>query len=62
LFGRRHCERSEASSSVAAQPRSCAMTPAISPIPQCSAILPPSMRKMSQEVNRMVLPVGATPK
>src|SRR5450631_2387131 len=38
-----------------------ARMPAISPMPQCSAILPPPMRKMSHDVNRTARPVGATP-
>lgn len=45
-----------------AQDRSCASTPAISPIPQCSAMTPSRTRKISHDVKRSVRPVGATPK
>jgi len=42
-------------------PFSWAMIPAMSPIPQCSTILPSAMRKMSQEVNQNFLWVGSIP-
>ena len=44
-----------------AQPLNCASTPAMSPMPQCSAMRPSRTRKMSQEVKRNGRPVGATP-
>src|ERR1035437_4561850 len=42
--------------------RSWARTPAMSPMPQCSAHCPFFTRKISQEVKRRGRPVGATPK
>src|SRR5664279_38397 len=42
-------------------PRSCPRTPAMSPMPQCSAHCPFFTRKISQEVKRRERPVGATP-
>ena len=38
-----------------------ANTPAMSPMPQCSAILPSVKRKMSHEVNERCFRVGSTP-
>jgi hypothetical protein len=42
-------------------PLSCASTPAMSPMPQCSAILPSLKRKMPHEVKESCFPVGVTP-